>query len=106
MSRPYRQPLLVAMLFCGMVAVSTSFAQNKDTDKDQPAKVAALWDKVTAVSKTSATLQVVVNPPLRRGTPIHDNVFKTLHDVQAPTPGSALRNSNRRRTARHRGTFL
>ncbi len=83
MSRPYRQPLLVAMLFCGMVAVSTSFAQNKDTDKDQPAKVAALWDKVTAVSKTSATLQVVVNPPLRRGTPIHDNVFKTLHDVQA-----------------------
>jgi len=83
MSRPYRQPLLRAMLFCGMVAVSTSFAQNKDTDKDQPAKVAALWDKVTAVSKTSATLQVVVNPPLRRGTPIHDNVFKTLHDVQA-----------------------
>src|SRR5713226_4160097 len=83
MSRPYRQPLLVAMLFCGMVAVSTSFAQNKDTDKDQPAKVAALWDKVTAVSKTSATLQVVVNPPLRRGTAVHDNAFQALHDLGA-----------------------
>jgi hypothetical protein len=30
------------------------------------------WDKVLLVSKTSATLQVVVNPLLRRGSPIHD----------------------------------
>jgi hypothetical protein len=38
---------------------------------------------VTGVSKTTATLQVVVNPPLRRGTPIHDNAFKSLRDTQA-----------------------
>ena len=44
---------------------------------------AAHWDKVTGVSKTTATLQVVVNPPLRRGSPIHDNAFKSLHDIQA-----------------------
>ena len=30
------------------------------------------WDKVERVSRTTATLQVVVNPPLRRGSPIHD----------------------------------
>jgi hypothetical protein len=41
------------------------------------------WDKVTQVSKTSPTLQVVVNPPLRRGTPVHDNAFKALHDLGA-----------------------
>jgi len=84
MRRPYRQPFLLATLFC-LMAGSTSFAENEDKDKgnDQPAKVSVHWDKVTGVSKTTATLQVVVNPPLRRGTPIHDNVFKTLHDLQA-----------------------
>ncbi len=51
--------------------------------QDQPAKVAARWDKVISTSKTTATLQVVVNPPLRRGSPIHDNAFQTLHDLQA-----------------------
>jgi len=41
------------------------------------------WDKVVTVSKTTPTLQVVVNPPLRRGSPIHDPVFKALHDLNA-----------------------
>jgi hypothetical protein len=39
------------------------------------------WDKVERVSQTSATLQVVVNPPLRRGTAIHDAVFNALRDL-------------------------
>ena len=30
-----------------------------------------------------STLQVVVNPPLQRGTPVHDNAFKALHDLGA-----------------------
>ncbi|MBZ5653318.1 MAG: glycosyl hydrolase family 39, partial [Acidobacteriia bacterium] len=72
----YRPPLLLAMFFC-VIAVSLSLAQ------DQPATVAAHWDKVTGVSKTTATLQVVVNPPLRRGSAIHDNAFKSLQDIQA-----------------------
>ena len=41
------------------------------------------WDKVTAESKTTPTLQVVVNPPLRRGTPVHDNAYKALRDLGA-----------------------
>ncbi|MGA3259119.1 MAG: glycosyl hydrolase family 39 [Bryobacteraceae bacterium] len=41
------------------------------------------WDKVERVSKTTATLQVVVNPPLRRGSPIHDRVFSELERVGA-----------------------
>ena len=50
---------------------------------DPTGKVTASWDKVTRVSQTTPTLQVVVNPPLRRGTPVHDNAFKSLRDLQA-----------------------
>ncbi len=41
------------------------------------------WDKIERVSKTTATLQVVVNPPLRRGSPIHDNAFASLKNLGA-----------------------
>ena len=41
------------------------------------------WDAVSQVSKTTPTLQVVVNPLLRRGSTIHDPVFRTLHDLGA-----------------------
>ena len=41
------------------------------------------WDKVERVSKTTATLQVVVNPPLRRGSPIHDRVCSELQKLGA-----------------------
>lgn len=46
-------------------------------------KVDVQWDKVERVSKTTATLQVVVNPPLRRGSAIHDRVFKELQGMEA-----------------------
>jgi hypothetical protein len=51
--------------------------------QDTPLKFTVHWDKVTSVSKTTPTLQVVVNPPLRRGTPVHDNAFQALHDLSA-----------------------
>ena len=41
------------------------------------------WDAVSQVSKTTPTLQVVVNPPLRRGSAIHDSAFRALHDLGA-----------------------
>lgn len=46
-------------------------------------KVEISWDKVTLVSKTTPTLQVVVNPPMRRGTPIHDRAFAELKNLGA-----------------------
>ena len=49
----------------------------------QVVKVDPLWDKVVSVSKTTPTLQVVVNPPLRRGSRIHDAAFRSLKDLQA-----------------------
>jgi hypothetical protein len=41
------------------------------------------WDAVSRISKTTPTLQVVVNPPLRRGSAIHDAVFRALHELGA-----------------------
>jgi len=41
------------------------------------------WNAVSRVSQTTPTLQVVVNPPLRRGSVIHDAAFRALHDLGA-----------------------
>jgi Glycosyl hydrolases family 39 len=46
-------------------------------------KISVHWDQVFRVSQTTPTLQVVVNPPLERGTPVHDNAFKALRDLGA-----------------------
>src|SRR6266550_756179 len=64
---------ITLLLFCALVA----FAQ------EQPIRVTPHWDKVIHTSQTTSTLQVVVNPPLQRGTPVHDNAFKALHDLGA-----------------------
>lgn len=47
------------------------------------ATVSVRWDKTVRISQTTPTLQVVVNPPLRRGTPVHDNAFKALRELGA-----------------------
>src|ERR1700722_11335818 len=36
------------------------------------------WDKTQLISKSVPTLQVVVNPPLRKGSAIHDQSFAAL----------------------------
>src|SRR6202142_1532341 len=51
--------------------------------QDAPPRLSVNWDHVERVSKTTPTLQVVVNPPLQRGTPVHDHAFKSLHDLGA-----------------------
>ena len=58
-----------------LLVLQNVFAQNKS--------VTINWDKTTLVSKTTATLQVVVNPMLRRGSPIHDATFKALKNLGA-----------------------
>lgn len=41
------------------------------------------WSKTVTVSKTTPTLQVVVNPMLLRGAKLHDGAFTALHDLGA-----------------------
>ncbi|HEY5390524.1 MAG TPA: glycosyl hydrolase family 39 [Hanamia sp.] len=41
------------------------------------------WDKTATVSKTTPTLQVVVNPMLERGSSMHDGTFEALKNLGA-----------------------
>jgi len=50
---------------------------------DRAAGIKVDWNKVERISKTTATLQVVVNPPLRRGTSIHDRAWDALRQLGA-----------------------
>jgi hypothetical protein len=73
----HKRRLSLLVLLFAWIAVGPSPAA------DPSGKVTASWDKVTRVSQTTPTLQVVVNPPLRRGTPVHDNAFKALRELGA-----------------------
>lgn len=64
---------LAVMLVCAGIAIC----------QDQPVTVSVHWDKILRISQTTPTLQVVVNPPLQRGTSAHDNALKALHDLGA-----------------------
>jgi len=68
----------IVLLFLFVIAGTTPslFAEETTT-------ITVNWDKVVRVSKTTATLQVVVNPPLRSGSAIHDHVFQALRDLQS-----------------------
>jgi hypothetical protein len=85
MPRNHFRLLLLPLLIGGCAAChhqqSTLTAQSPGAA--EACKVTVDWNKVTGVSKTTPTLQVVVNPPLRRGSPIHDRVFEGLHDLGA-----------------------
>ncbi len=75
---------LLSSLLCAVALMVSCAEQNKtDKPKNEAAKATVHWDKVTGVSKTTPTLQVVVNPPLRRGSKVHDNAFQSLRDLQA-----------------------
>lgn len=46
-------------------------------------KIEINWDKTVIVSKSTPTLQVVTNPMLNRGSPIHDGSFSALKALGA-----------------------
>jgi len=49
----------------------------------QDSSVSIDWNKITTVSKTTPTLQVVENPAVRPSSTIHVNIFKALKDLGA-----------------------
>jgi hypothetical protein len=51
--------------------------------QEQTLKIDVDWNDAIRTSKTTATLQVVVNPPLRRGSSIHDAAWQSLQTLQA-----------------------
>jgi len=45
--------------------------------------IAPDWKAAIRASRTRLTLQVVVNPPLRRGSPIHDPAWQSIYKLDA-----------------------
>ena len=48
-----------------------------------PVQLTVRWDKTTVVSKSTPTLQVVVNPPLRHGEPLSAASYKAVKELGA-----------------------
>src|SRR5271156_6098920 len=49
----------------------------------KPNEVTVDWNKTVIVSKSTPTLQVVVNPMLRSGSPIHDGAYQAVKQLGA-----------------------
>jgi hypothetical protein len=60
-----------------LLPASRLFAQGK------PHAVNIHWNKITIISQTTPTLQVVENPMVRPSSPIHQNTFKALKELGA-----------------------
>jgi Glycosyl hydrolases family 39 len=67
--------LLAAALFAGPALLAQS--------TDKPNEVTVDWNKTVIVSKSTPTLQVVVNPMLRPGSPIHDGAYQAVKQLGA-----------------------
>ena len=67
---------MLTKIAAGLLAAATAFPAFSQ-------KLEIHWDKIKRVSSTTATLQVVVNPPLRPGSPIHDRVYSDLKKLNA-----------------------
>ena len=76
MDRKHRRRSLLVLTLTGIAVASSPAAE-------PVGKVTASWDKVTRVSQTTPTLQVGVNPPLRRGTPVGDEATTSVRGKAA-----------------------
>jgi hypothetical protein len=56
-----------------LLAATAAFAQT-----NQPVELSVDWQTITGTTRTTITLQVVENPPLRPGSSIHDNAWANL----------------------------
>jgi len=68
-----RLPMLTVM---GLASVAATCAQ-------QPASLTIHWNKTTVISRSTPTLQVVVNPPLRPGEPLSAASYKAVKELGA-----------------------
>jgi len=67
----------------GAAALLFSMTAAAQPAPEKPNTVSVDWDKTVVVSKSTPTLQVVVNPMLRQGSPIHDGSFEALKELGA-----------------------
>lgn len=71
------ETIILSVLSLGMTCLSRA------AENPLPKGLSIDWSKIVSESKATPTLQVVVNPPLRRGSPIHNRAFEELRDLGA-----------------------
>jgi hypothetical protein len=71
----------MANLFAVFFLVAASGLTAPAQEKQQPVNID--WDKIVMISKSTPTLQVVTNPMLNPGAPIHDGSFAALKALGA-----------------------
>lgn len=81
MKKTYFRALSNHLILCPLLIVILLFSVSKINA--QINSVAVKWDDVVSVSRTTPTLQVVVNPMLKRNSPIHKGSFKALSELNA-----------------------
>jgi hypothetical protein len=79
--RPLLRSLGIASLSASFLAVVVFGLPAMAQEPQQ--KVDINWDKIVIVSKSTPTLQVVTNPMLNPGAPIHDGSFSALKALGA-----------------------
>jgi hypothetical protein len=79
---PARRSVLKSLGAAGVVAAASSLLPARAFGA-APSELAIDWSQIARVSKTTATLQVVVNALIRRESPIHDNVFNEIRALHA-----------------------
>jgi hypothetical protein len=79
----HRPHALSALLF--LLAGTASLAQTSP-----PAKLSVDWKTITGTTRTTITLQVVENPPLRPGSSIHDAAWANLASLHTDMTRLAL----------------
>ncbi|MGA7342147.1 MAG: glycosyl hydrolase family 39 [Terracidiphilus sp.] len=70
-------------LACALIAASVCMVNATALDGQQTPQLTIDWDKVTVVSRSMPTLQVVVNPPLRPGEPLGAAAYKAVKELGA-----------------------
>jgi hypothetical protein len=66
-----------------LLAVVTCLVTSAASSAQQTASLTIHWDKITVVSRSTPTLQVVVNPPLRPGEPLGAAAYQAVKDLGA-----------------------
>ena len=79
LGRNWKTSSLLCMLVAGSACIFTASAVHGQ----QAPQITIHWDKVTVVSKSTPTLQVVVNPPLRPGEPLGAAAYKAVKELGA-----------------------
>ncbi|MGC2399483.1 MAG: glycosyl hydrolase family 39 [Acidobacteriaceae bacterium] len=75
------KPSVSSRLFPATALIFALAGQGQASSK--PNEVSVDWNKTVLVSRSTPTLQVVVNPMLRSGSPIHDGAFQALKQLGA-----------------------